>query len=103
MIWEEVEIGAVANVLPGFAFKSAHLGNEGTPVVKIGNITDDGGVNLADVQKLPNSHLESKHERFRLVNRDILLAMTGATAGKVGRISAPDGAAFFVESASRKN
>ena len=93
---EEVEIGAVANVLPGFAFKSAHLGDEGTPLLKIGNITDGGEVNLADAQKLPDSHLEPKHERFRLVNRDILLAMTGATAGKVGRISAPDGAAFLL-------
>ena len=93
---EEVEIGAVANVLPGFAFKSAHLGDEGTPVVKIGNITDGGEVNLADAQKLPDSHLEPKHERFRLANRDILLAMTGATAGKAGRISAPDGATFLL-------
>ena len=96
MSWKEVEIGAVANVLPGFAFKSAHLGDEGTPVVKIGNITDRGEVNLADAQKLPDSHLEPKHEKFRLVNRDILLAMTGATAGKAGRISTPEGGTFLL-------
>ena len=96
MNWEEVEIGTVANVLPGFAFKSAHLGDEGTPVVKIGSITDGREVNFADAQKLPDSHLEPKHERFRLANRDILLAMTGATAGKAGRISAPDGATFLL-------
>ena len=96
MSWEEVEIGAVADVLPGFAFKSVHLGDEGTPVVKIGNITDGGEVNLSDAQKLPDSYLESKHERFRLANRDILLAMTGATAGKAGRICAPDGATFLL-------
>lgn len=96
MNWEEVEIGTVANVLPGFAFKSAHLGDEGTPVVKIGSITNGGEVNFANAQKLPDSHLEPKHERFRLANRDILLAMTGATAGKAGRISAPDGATFLL-------
>lgn len=96
MSWAEKEIGAVANVLPGFAFKSVHLGDEGTPVVKIGNITDSGDVNLADAQKLPDSHLELKHDRFRLANRDILLAMTGATAGKAGRISSPNGATFLL-------
>lgn len=96
MNWEEVEIGVVANVVPGFAFESAHLGEEGTPVIKIGNITNNGEVNLVDAQKLPDNHLEAKHERFRLANRDILLAMTGATAGKVGRISAPDGSTFLL-------
>ena len=96
MSWEEVEIGAVANVLPGFAFKSGHLGDEGIPVIKIGDITDGGEVNLTDVQRLPDSNLEPKHEKFRLANRDILLAMTGATAGKTGRISAPDGATFLL-------
>lgn len=96
MNWAEVEIGDVADVLPGFAFKSAHLGDEGTPVVKIGNITDGGEVTFADAQKLPDSRLEPKHERFRLANRDILLAMTGATAGKAGRISAPVSATFLL-------
>ena len=51
MSWEEVEIGAVANVLPGFAFKSSHLGDDGTPVLKIGNINDGGKVNFEDRAK----------------------------------------------------
>ncbi len=79
-------IGRVATVLPGFAFKSEHLGEVGTPVLKIGNIGDDGTVDLADVQRLPDPYLEPRHEKFRLNNGDILLAMTGATAGKAGRI-----------------
>jgi type I restriction enzyme S subunit len=86
----------VARVLPGFAFKSAHLGDDGTPVVKIGNITDDGAVDLSLVQRLPDSYLKPQHEKFRLSNRDIVLAMTGATAGKAGRISAPDDASFLL-------
>jgi type I restriction enzyme, S subunit len=76
----------IDRALPGFAFKSGHLGDDGTPVVKIGNITDDGAVDLNLVQRLPDSYLDP--EKFRLSNRDIVLAMTGATAGKAGRISA---------------
>jgi type I restriction enzyme S subunit len=94
--WSNVTIGDVARVLPGFAFKSAHLGDAGTPVVKIGNITDDGAVDLSLVQRLADSYLEPQHEKFRLFNRDIVLAMTGATAGKAGRISAPDDASFLL-------
>lgn len=96
MSWAGITIGKVARVLPGFAFKSAHLGTEGTPVVKIGNITDDGAVDLTSLERLPDSYLEPRHEKFRLLNHDIVLAMTGATAGKVGRISAPDDCSFLL-------
>ena len=34
----------------------------------------------------PRGFITEKHEKFMLANYDILIAMTGATAGKVGRI-----------------
>jgi type I restriction enzyme S subunit len=86
-----VKIGDVADVLPGFAFKSKELGDEGAALVKIGNIQDGGNVDLSSCQRLPKSHYLKKHDKFRLKNDDIVIAMTGATAGKIGRVKAAEG------------
>ncbi len=55
MTWEMKSIGEVCDVIPGFAFKSKNLGEDGIPVVKIGNITDDYRVNIDSVQHLPGN------------------------------------------------
>ena len=86
MSWEMKRIGEVCDVIPGFAFNSKDLGETGIPVVKIGNITDDYRVDINSVQCFPEDLITEKHEKFMLSNYDILIAMTGATAGKVGRI-----------------
>ena len=90
MSWPIVKIGDVADVLPGFAFKSKELGDEGAALVKIGNIQDGGNVDLSNCQRLPKSHYLKKHDKFRLKNDDIVIAMTGATAGKIGRVKAAE-------------
>ena len=86
MSWEMKRIGEVCDVIPGFAFNSKDLGETGIPVVKIGNITDDYRVDINSVQCFPEDLIKEKHEKFMLANYDILIAMTGATAGKVGQI-----------------
>ena len=86
MTWETKSIGEVCDIVSGFAFKSKDLGTTGIPVIKIGNITDDYRVDMDSVQYLPESFAAEKHDKFMLGNNDILIAMTGATAGKVGRI-----------------
>jgi type I restriction enzyme, S subunit len=96
MTYARGPIGGVATVLPGFAFKSEQLGEVGTPVLKIANIGDDGTVDLANAQRLPDNYLEPKHEKFRVYDGDILLAMTGATAGKAGRVRAALGESFLL-------
>ena len=89
MSWEMKRIGEVCDVIPGFAFKSKDLGETGIPVVKIGNITDDYRVDIDSIQYLPENLIKEMHEKFMLANDDIVIAMTGATAGKVGRIRCP--------------
>ncbi len=90
MSWPVKKIGDVCDVIPGFAFKSKVLGQKGVPVIKISNIADDHAVDIASVQCLPENLVIEKYKKFRLGNGDILLAMTGATAGKVGRIRCAD-------------
>ena len=96
MSWPTVKIGDVATILPGFAFKSKHLGDAGVPVVKIGNISDDGSVDIENIQYLPDNLQEKRYEKYALRNRDVIIAMTGATAGKVGRLKIdPDSYCFL--------
>ncbi len=86
MTWPITKIGDVCDVVPGFAFKSKDLGEMGIPVIKIGNITDNRAVDIGSAQSLPEDLFENRHKKYLLKNGDILIAMTGATAGKVGRI-----------------
>lgn len=86
MTWPTKKISEVCEVIPGFAFKSEYLGEDGIPVIKIGNITDNHIVDIDSVQRFPDNLVSEKHKKFYLRNGDMLIAMTGATAGKVGRI-----------------
>lgn len=84
--WEMTPLGDVADVVPGFAFKSKDWCDEGVPVLKIKNITGDGSVETSVADCVPSEINSDRMRRYRLGFGDILIAMTGATAGKVGII-----------------
>ncbi|MHB1620634.1 MAG: restriction endonuclease subunit S [Sulfuricella sp.] len=85
-VWRKERLGNVCKVIPGYAFKSSDWQSDGIPVVKIKNIKGDSTVDLAEVDCVPESVLTQKLQKFVLKNGDILVAMTGATAGKVGKV-----------------
>jgi type I restriction enzyme S subunit len=89
-------IGDVCDVIPGFAFKSEDFGETGVPVIKIGNITENHAVDIASTQCIPVDLVSEKHKKFFLRDGDFLIAMTGATAGKVGRIRCPEDQFFLL-------
>jgi type I restriction enzyme S subunit len=84
--WKEYKLAEVAEVIGGFAFKSSEFGDRGLPVVKIKDIVppnvDVRGCEKVDVSAYDDSRLE----KYKLKKGDYLVAMTGATIGKVGRI-----------------
>jgi type I restriction enzyme S subunit len=84
--WQKCRLGDVCRVIPGYAFKSSDWQNTGIPVVKIKNIRDDNTVDLSETDCVAESLLSQKLQKFVLKNGDILVAMTGATAGKVGKV-----------------
>ncbi len=84
--WKRTRLGDVCRVIPGYAFKSSDWQAKGIPVVKIKNITTDNAVDLAETDCVPESLLTPKLQKFVLSDGDIILAMTGATAGKVGKV-----------------
>lgn len=81
--WEIGSIGDIALAKGGYAFKSNEFEATGNKVVKIKNITGDGRVDLTDCDCVKHPQPE-KLDRFKITNGDLLMAMTGATVGKIG-------------------
>ena len=81
--WEEGTLGALTAVNSGYAFKSKDWLEAGNPVIKIKNITGDGTIDTSECQCVDDNVAE-KAEKFKLGEGDFLIAMTGATVGKVG-------------------
>lgn len=82
-----VRIGEICEMINGYAFKSNDLKTNQElgmyPVIKIGNLTRDGKIDEDGIQfHTYNDSLK----KFLLKKGDILIAMTGATTGKVSII-----------------
>ena len=84
--WKKGSIKDLSKVRSGYAFDSSDWLDEGNPVIKIGNITGDGTVNLDDCSYI-DQNVASRAKDFALKKGDLLIAMTGATVGKVGLLS----------------
>ena len=84
--WKRGTVQDISKVKSGYAFNSKDWLDEGNPVIKIGNIKGDGTVNLDDCSCI-DLNVASKTKDFALKKGDLLIAMTGATVGKVGLLS----------------
>jgi len=77
-------LGDFAEVRNGYAFKSSTFVKEGSDVVRISNIKN-GIVNLDGTAKV-SAETSDRKQKFELEADDLLIAMSGATTGKVGRL-----------------
>lgn len=79
-----MKLGEICEFRNGFAFKSNLFKNEGFPIIRITNISEQGVI-MEDVKYF---HMEdypkTKMTLFEVNNGDILVAMSGATTGKIG-------------------
>lgn len=82
---EILSIGEYADLKSGFAFKSDWWINEGVPTIKIGNIMNNT-INMKSCDYVSEEHAK-KAKDFSVKKGDLLIAMTGATTGKIGIIS----------------
>ena len=86
--WQTSTFADVLEIQGGFAFKSKDFGEDGDRVIKIKNIRGDGTVDQFDCDRVANA--DKKLDRFLLRDGDAVIAMTGATVGKVGLMSVND-------------
>lgn len=85
------QLSEIADLIPGFAFKSREFKEANSKAIRIGDITPE-----IDERSLPSVDTSS-YSGERLLKHlcrpgDYLVAMTGNTIGKVGRMVA--GAAY---------
>ena len=85
--WETVELGEVAAVRSGYAFKSSDWKDAGIPVVKIANVKG-GRLEMSGCSFVSESTAAESGE-FQLSTGDILVAMTGYI-GDVARVRKTD-------------
>ncbi|WP_332275625.1 restriction endonuclease subunit S [Bacillus velezensis] len=89
--WEQRELGELAPLRGGFAFKSDEFKEDGIPIVRISNILRSGEVG-GDFTYYPE---QEKDDNYLLPNRSVVLAMSGATTGKVSILCNPDGGKVY--------
>ena len=82
--WEYGTLGDLINFQSGFAFKAAKFVEVGQPVIKIKNIGNNN-VDINNTDCVDEDYAKSA-VKFSLTEGDLLIAMTGATVGKVGYV-----------------
>ena len=85
--WKTYRLGDICDLVAGFAFKSKDFGDYPNKVVKIADIQPPV-VNTNDLAGVDMSNYDANKLRKYIVSKgDYVLAMTGATIGKLGRIT----------------
>jgi type I restriction enzyme, S subunit len=82
--WDVRRLKYAACIKTGFAFSSEDFVTDGIPLLRIGEITPTGQIDLSDAKFLPPEFVKSNADVLVQAG-DIVMAMTGATIGKVGR------------------
>jgi type I restriction enzyme S subunit len=95
--WSRAKLGELIGVQGGNAFKSECFCDNGIPIIRISNIKKDGSVNLKGAVYFAE---DSNLIRFKAIKGDVLIAMSGATTGKVGRYNS-DGFAYINQRVGR--
>lgn len=75
-----VKLGTVCKLRNGYAFKSTNFTENGVPIIRISNISD----NIVSPEKSVRTPYEKLFDNYKIINGDILIAMSGATTGKFG-------------------
>ena len=84
--WKTYRLGDICDLVAGFAFKSKDFGAYPNKVVKIADIQPPV-VNTNDLAGVDmSSYSTNKLCKYIVTKDDYVLAMTGATIGKLGRI-----------------
>lgn len=81
--WEEDKLGAVCDVQGGYAFKSKKYSESGRVVVKIGSLQNGTVIENKRTSYWPESEMDETIKKYELEEGDVLIAMTGATTGKL--------------------
>ena len=80
-----IKLGDIFELKSGYAFKSKDWVDEGKPVIKIKDI-DGITIDISNLNYVKNKSQLSKASNFEVFGKEIVMALTGATTGKIGVI-----------------
>jgi len=84
--WEVIKTGKYIDVFSGYGFKSKNFTErqEGAiPLIKIGNL-QNGKVIVDNVTSFLPKDFYDEYEDYQITEGDVLIALSGATTGKIG-------------------
>ena len=77
--WTKCKLSDLCKIENGFAFSSIDYKTEGTPLVRISNLVNNS-IDLTECVYIQNK----TEDKFIVAKGDLLIAMSGATTGKMG-------------------
>ena len=81
--WKTTTLGEVADFISGYSFSSDDFIDKGIALIKISNIQDDN-INIDNNTAYLPMEFKDKYNKFIIKTNDLLIAMSGATTGKMG-------------------
>ena len=91
--WKIGKIGDYVKVKSGFAFKNKWWEKYGIPVIKIKNIKNKT-IDFSSISYISMDKINGNISKFFVGSGDILIAMTGATVGKIALVPKRNGRAL---------
>ena len=79
--WKEEKLGNFIKIQGGYAFKNKLFKEKGIPIIRISNLSIDG--KYTNINNLVYYDKTENDNNFIIKGNDLLIAMSGATAGKV--------------------
>jgi len=83
--WSLERFDSVAELIHGFQFREHHFSDSGVPVIKIGNISNLNGINIAQCSYIHEA-MATEFAKYIVNAGDVLMALTGGTLGKTCRV-----------------
>lgn len=83
MPWEVKKLGDICYFQNGFAFKSNTYREKGLPILRITNIQDQN-IDINNIVYFNQSDYKEDFNKYKVLNGDLVIAMSGATTGKLG-------------------
>ena len=82
-MWQIKKLEEICNFQNGFAFKSKFFKSSGLPVLRISNIQNEN-LETEDLVFFDPKDYKENFVKFRVEKGDLVIAMSGATTGKLG-------------------
>ncbi|MFA5643237.1 MAG: restriction endonuclease subunit S [Candidatus Paceibacterota bacterium] len=91
--WQTKKLGEVCEFQNGFAFKSKLFKEDGFPILRISNIQSDG-ISYNRLVFFDKNSYKDNFDRYQVLKGDLVIAMSGATTGKLAISDADE--AFYL-------